>query len=192
MPLHASLGRPIAEIETLNAALVVGSNTRKEVPLVNHRLRKAAKTGASVRYLNAVDYPLNYDASSGCIAAPQDWVKELAGVVSAAGGDVANAEAGDWHKQVADELKNADNAAIVLGALAASHPRAAELRQLAVQLGSLTGAVSACCLWEATKLGLPWRAYSRIGARRCSSRLRWNGHSSYARAPTQSLCFVRA
>ena len=140
MPLHASLGRPIAEIETLNAALVVGSNTRKEVPLVNHRLRKAAKTGASVRYLNAVDYPLNYDASSGCIAAPQDWVKELAGVVSAAGGDVANAEAGDWHKQVADELKNADNAAIVLGALAASHPRAAELRQLAVQLGSLTGA----------------------------------------------------
>ena len=30
--------------------------------------------------------------------------------------------------------------AIVLGALAASHPRAAELRQLAVQLGSLTGA----------------------------------------------------
>ena len=31
MPLHASLGRPIAEIEMLNAALVVGSNTRKEV-----------------------------------------------------------------------------------------------------------------------------------------------------------------
>ncbi|HJS39950.1 MAG TPA: NADH-quinone oxidoreductase subunit NuoG [Sphingomicrobium sp.] len=39
---------PIAELENADAVLLVGSNTRWEAPLVNTRLRKAARKGAKV------------------------------------------------------------------------------------------------------------------------------------------------
>jgi NADH-quinone oxidoreductase subunit G len=39
---------PIAELENADAILLVGSNTRWEAPLVNTRLRKAARKGAKV------------------------------------------------------------------------------------------------------------------------------------------------
>jgi NADH-quinone oxidoreductase subunit G len=138
-PLHWSLGRPIAEFETLGAALVVGSNSRKEIPLVNHRLRKAAGAGAAVSFLNAVDYPANFKVSPGAVVSPAGWVRELAALVNAAGGG-GDVPAQDWHKQVAADLKDNESSAILLGALAASHPQAAELRALAAKLAALTGA----------------------------------------------------
>ena len=39
---------PIADLETADAILLVGANTRWEAPLVNTRLRKAVRRGASV------------------------------------------------------------------------------------------------------------------------------------------------
>ncbi len=40
------LGMSIAEVEDLDAVLLVGSNVRKEQPMLNHRIRKAALKGA--------------------------------------------------------------------------------------------------------------------------------------------------
>ena len=43
-PLCPSLGLSLEALETVDAALVIGSNVRKEQPLAGHRLRKAAIT----------------------------------------------------------------------------------------------------------------------------------------------------
>ncbi|HKK15569.1 MAG TPA: NADH-quinone oxidoreductase subunit NuoG, partial [Gammaproteobacteria bacterium] len=45
-PLFPWLGRPIAQLEKLDAVLLVGSHVRKEQPIINHRLRKASMRGA--------------------------------------------------------------------------------------------------------------------------------------------------
>ncbi len=52
-PLYPALGCSIAELEQVASALVVGSNMRKEVPLLAHRLRKAALRGAKISFVNA-------------------------------------------------------------------------------------------------------------------------------------------
>jgi NADH-quinone oxidoreductase subunit G len=44
-PLFPWLGQSLAELENLDSVLVIGSNTRKEAPLLAHRLRKAAMRG---------------------------------------------------------------------------------------------------------------------------------------------------
>ena len=42
------LGQAVSEFETLQSALLIGSNVRKEQPIINHRLRKAALKGAAM------------------------------------------------------------------------------------------------------------------------------------------------
>ena len=49
------LGMPIADVGKLDRALVVGSFLRKDHPLLAHRLRQAAKKGAQISLLHAVD-----------------------------------------------------------------------------------------------------------------------------------------
>src|SRR5690242_15706527 len=47
-----TLGMRIAEVEGLNALLVIGSNLRREAPILAHRVRKAALRGTQVTMLN--------------------------------------------------------------------------------------------------------------------------------------------
>src|SRR5690606_13173054 len=55
-PLYPALGCTVRELETSDAVLVVGSNVRKEVPLIAHRLRKAALRGGKVSFVNPQRY----------------------------------------------------------------------------------------------------------------------------------------
>jgi hypothetical protein len=53
--LQPALGMPIAEVDAVSGALVIGSNLRGELPLLAHRLRKAAvKAGAKVAFIDSV------------------------------------------------------------------------------------------------------------------------------------------
>ena len=47
--LQPGLGLAIAAVEQLDGLLVVGSNLRRELPLLAHRVRKAARRGARRR-----------------------------------------------------------------------------------------------------------------------------------------------
>jgi NADH-quinone oxidoreductase subunit G len=49
------------EIEKADLVLLVGSNLRKELPLVNHRVRKATLSGAKVFAINPSEFDFNYD-----------------------------------------------------------------------------------------------------------------------------------
>ena len=54
-PPCPTLGQPIEALEDINAALLIGSNPRKDQPIIGHRLRKAAVAGAQVMFINPVD-----------------------------------------------------------------------------------------------------------------------------------------
>jgi NADH-quinone oxidoreductase subunit G len=150
-PVFPWLGCSIADLERQQAILVVGSNLRMEVPILAHRVRKAARAGAEVAFLNPVDYP--YYFKRLFVEAPVGrMVQGLAGVVlaaaEAAGASVPDAVAGmadevtieELHRAAAKSLIGKERALILLGHLAERHPQFADLRALAAALAKLTGA----------------------------------------------------
>ncbi len=78
------LGMPIAEVGTLDRALVIGSFLRKDHPLLAHRLRQAAKKGAQISSLNAVADDWLIAVRHSYVAPPSQLPRALAQIVVAA------------------------------------------------------------------------------------------------------------
>ncbi len=143
------LGLKIADIERLEGILVVGSNLRHEMPLLAHRIRKAAVKagGAKVAFLNPRRFEYMFPVAAYATA-ETDLVSELAAVVRAAAetagkpapGVAAGATVTEVHRALAGALMNGARRAVILGTLAQRHPAYAELKALAGMLGELCGA----------------------------------------------------
>ncbi len=114
------LGMPIAELQTLDRVLVIGSFLRKDHPLIAHRLRQAAKRGARIHMLHSVD---------------DDWLIALAGRKV-----VAPSELPEQVGNFEDALRGGKNAAVLLGNFAQQHPQAALIHARAQALAEATGA----------------------------------------------------
>lgn len=146
-PVLPWLGLQIEQLESVNAALLVGSNPRKEQPIIGHRLRKAVLAGASLSYINPIRLDLNYQAVQQ-IDTPADMLQSLAGIAKALGikptGELAGllkgAKPTEFSKAVAKQLKEADSGLVLLGNLAASHPDYAVLTMLAALIANSAGA----------------------------------------------------
>ncbi len=149
-PLHPSLGCSIAEIESRDAILLIGACPRRELPIVNHRLRKASLRGARVMVLNPADYEFNFRVDRRIVVSPSAMADALAGVVAATAerdapapevrelvGDVPPCEES---LAIARALADAKRAALLLGPTVAAHPEGALIRGLAATLASATGA----------------------------------------------------
>jgi NADH-quinone oxidoreductase subunit G len=144
--LYPNLGLAIAEVEVLESVLVVGSNLRHEMPLLAHRIRKAAMKGAKVAFVNPREFDYLFPVAG--YSADQDLVGGLAAVVRAlAGGAGKPVPAGvrettvsDAHRGVAAALASGARRAIFVGALAQRHPAYTEIRSLAAALAELSGA----------------------------------------------------
>jgi NADH-quinone oxidoreductase subunit G len=139
------LGRPIAELSTLDRAFVIGSFLRKDHPLFAQRIRQAVRRGAQVSSLNAAHDDWALPVAARLTAVPSAWVQALAdvaGYVATAKGvpAPANALVNDAAKAVADGLLSGQRQAILLGNAAAQHPQAGQLLALAQWLGAQTGA----------------------------------------------------
>ena len=140
------LGLAIAEVERLEGVLVIGSNLRNEMPLLAHRVRKAALKGAKVAFLNPRRFEYMFPIASYAVA--EDLVLELAAVVRAAAAirsvpvpaGVAAAAVDDSHRALADALMNGTRHAVILGTLAQRHPAYAQLKELAGLLAQLCSA----------------------------------------------------
>jgi NADH-quinone oxidoreductase subunit G len=124
------LGMPVDEVEQLDNILVVGSNLRKEVPLLAHRVRKAAAAGASVSFINPETYEYLFPVTEYVVNDGADFTAELTKVLNAT--DAAS-------QAIASSLGEG-NAAIFLGHMALRHPAYAEVLQAAVKLAEKTGA----------------------------------------------------
>ena len=150
-PGYPSIGMGVDELERLDAALLVGSCTRKEHPIVNHRLRKASLAGASVMVLDVMAHDLNIAPAARIVVAPSKLAGRLAAVATAAArltdrepeglaALAAGVEVDDDAERIARTLVDAGRAAIMLGPQAVNHRDAAALRGLAACLAELTGA----------------------------------------------------
>ena len=145
------MGLGVDELERLVAALLIGSCTRKEHPIINHRLRKASLGSASVMYLDVMAHDLNIAPAARIVVAPSKLADRLAAVTVAAArmtgrepeGLAALAAGVDVDadaERIARVLVDAGRAAILLGPQAVNHRDAAALRGLATCLADLTGA----------------------------------------------------
>ena len=146
-PFAPNLGVSIAELEDQNAVLLVGSNIRQEQPLLNHRLRKAALKGAHIMTVNLREYEFNYDVAGQLTGNATQMVERLIGIALASGelpkslNDlVAGIESTDAEKQIAEYLKQADNALVLTGNIAVSHPQYSALCALSAVIAENTGA----------------------------------------------------
>ncbi len=143
---YPSLGMKIADVESLNGLLVVGSNLRHEIPLLAHRIRKAALRGAQVGFLNPRRFEYLFPLAGYTVA--EELVGGLASVVRAAAAaaerevpsGVREAPVEDGHRSLAQALRHGERRAIFLGTLAQRHPAYAEIKVLARTLGDLCGA----------------------------------------------------
>jgi NADH-quinone oxidoreductase subunit G len=143
-----ALGLPIASVDQLDALLIVGSNLRCEVPILAHRVRKAALRGAHISFLNPTRYEYFFPVAQYVQASAAESVGELAALLQAAGGNapaqltevLSSARVNDAHRAVVESLRKGEHRAIWLGALAARSAHYSTLRALARSLAAATGA----------------------------------------------------
>lgn len=151
LPSFPWLGLELEALDSLQAALLIGSEPRFDQPIVNHRIRKSAMAGGKVMFLNPLSHDLNFDAFQHVVS-PDAMVAELAAVVKVlldkagreapAGFDqlLAGIKPEAAHSAIAEALQSADRAVVLMGNAANAHPRAAALRALAGLMAELTGA----------------------------------------------------
>ena len=144
-PVFESLGTDIAAIEKQDAILVVGSNIRSEAPILAHRIRKAAVNGAKVSFANAKEYEYFFDVAD--YVSGLGLVELLSGIAVAANvkSDAvsvlcAGVKANDAQSRIANSLKDADDAMVLLGCIAGNHAAYSAVRALAAAIANETGA----------------------------------------------------
>ena len=104
-PGYPSIGMGLADLERLDAALLIGSCTRKEHPIVNHRLRKASLAGAAVTYLDVMAHDLNLAPAARMVVPPPALAGALAAVTMAAARVAGGKLAGARHEQLLRKLE---------------------------------------------------------------------------------------
>ena len=157
-PQFPWLGRSIAELERLEAVLIVGGDPRREQPLVNHRLGKAARRGAAIMAINPVDYAFNYGLAARLAVTPGEMPATLGAVLGAAlscgkppGQSMPREQARETasclrglapeaaHRRIAEALCSHGRTAVVLGESALAHPEFSLLQTLAGLLCAASG-----------------------------------------------------
>ncbi len=149
-PLFPGLGMKVADVAAQQAALLIGSNVRKEQPIIGHQLRQASLKGARISIVNSVRYDFIFDVAEEFIVAPAQMFKELKVLAKAAleksGSDapqglaalIAPVKITDAHKECIEQLSAAENSMVILGTIAQSMPNYAALRMLASFIADAT------------------------------------------------------
>ncbi len=146
-PVMPWLGMNLPDLETLNAALLVGSNIRKDQPIAALRLRKSALAGAEISLINPKRVPLNFEAAEQITVRYDRLVEQMHALAVAAGCDLSalegapgDAQVSTQHQRIVESLKSGERSAVMLGNLAAAHPARATLLYLARQIARATNA----------------------------------------------------
>lgn len=143
------LGVEIAQLETRESVLLIGSDIRQEQPLLAHRLRQAALAGARIALANPYRVDLTHAAVQR-VCPPAGMIDELAALAQAlsasasgaVGATIRAARPESAHVALADSLKAAGangKGLILLGALAEVHPDYAVLKALAYAIAEASG-----------------------------------------------------
>ncbi len=148
-------GMPVADVQRVTAALLVGSDLRYEMPLLNHRLHEASKHDAHIYAVNPAHFDFNYPLAGESVLAPSAMAAGLLGLAKAlvASGatppaalaqtiDAAPSDEGDADAVASLRTAGAGagGAVVIFGEAAACHPQASSLRELARFIASASGA----------------------------------------------------
>lgn len=142
------LGMAIADLDTRDRVLVVGSFLRKDHPLMAQRLRQAAKRGTQVCSIDiAADDPL-IKLTARSVVAPNAVAHELAQVAVALAqlkgvetpATLSGVQAGPEAQRIAQSLSSAQQGAVLLGNSAVNAADAAQIAANAQLVAQLSGA----------------------------------------------------
>ena len=142
------LGMKVAELNRLDRILVIGSNLRKEHPLLAQRIRQAVrKNAAQLNIINSVGDDFLVRTHGRSIVAPSRIADTVAAVIKAAAGhkgvpvpvEVTDAHVDESARQIAESLSTGEHKAILLGNLVQHGPERSRIRKLALLLAELTG-----------------------------------------------------
>ncbi len=142
------LGMPVTSMSRLHRMLVVGSNLRKDHPLMAHRLRESVRWGGQVNLINAADDTFLGKVHAKRIVAPSQLAAALAGVCRALAElknlpvpeIAAHGVVDEVARTIAASLSGGENRAVFLGNMAQHHPAYSQLHVLAQEVARLAGA----------------------------------------------------
>ena len=170
------LGMRLAELNNLDAALVVGSFLRKDHPLMAQRLRQAVRKGGaalSLIDLSADDQRVPLHAR--LTVAPSQLAQALAAVVKAAAqqkgvavpAGLENVQVCEQAEAMARSLIEGGKKAVFLGNAAQQSAAATQLHVLGLQLARITGATFGFLCEAANSVGgqLAWALPTGANAR---------------------------
>ncbi len=146
--IQPGIGMPLTEVDRLQGMLVIGSDLRSEVPILAHRVRRAAvKGGAQVALLNPRKFEYLFPHQQ-VVVDGVEVVSLLRGVISACAGQLgqpvpaaaAGADVNEEARILARALLAGERRAVWLGQIAQRHSRYAGIARLGRILCALTGA----------------------------------------------------
>jgi len=148
-----TLGCSIAGLERASAILLVGSDVRREVPIIAHRIRKGAvRMGTKVAFVNPRPVDVRFPVQASLTSNGLGMAQHLAAILARHYARVAAPHRLGWprrwrvsaptpdHERVATMLSQGELRLVLLGALAERHASFAEIRALAAALAEVTGA----------------------------------------------------
>jgi NADH-quinone oxidoreductase subunit G len=142
---------PAAAVDKAKAVLLVGSDLRYEMPLLNHRVHQAVKKGAKVYAVNPAEFNFNYNLAGEAVVPPHHLVDSLLVLAKAAieagaaqpgfisGESLAPLQVTDKAREAVASLKSGSSV-IILGEAAVTHSQASWLRAVARFIAEATGA----------------------------------------------------
>ena len=148
-PVYPWLGLPLEKLEQLDGVLLIGSNIRKDQPIIGHRIRKAAMAGAQVGLIGSVDHEFRFPVAAKAITSLAGMERALAGIVKVLleGNSglspamvklLADVKPDNPQRAIANLLRQGERSAVLLGNQAAAHPASATLRALAATIAELS------------------------------------------------------
>ena len=149
---HASggfwLGMPVTYMSRLDRMLVIGSNLRKDHPLMAHRIRESVRWSGQLNLINAAEDEFLGKVHCKRIVAPSQMVAALAGVCGALA-ELKKASVPEIAKQgviddvarkMAGSIAGGETRAVFLGNMAQHHPSYSQIHVLAQEIARLAGA----------------------------------------------------
>ncbi len=176
------LGMPVTYMSRLNRMLVVGSNLRKDHPLMAHRIRESVRWYGELNLINAAEDEFLGKVHAKRIVAPSQLARALAGVCVALAelkgvpvpAIAAHGVADDILKKMAVSMAGGETRAVFLGNMAQHHPAYAQIHALAQEVAKLAGA----------SFGVLGEAANSVGAVAVGA---VPGHGPLGRAAVQGL-----
>ena len=150
-PLFPHLNIKLNTIEKMETIFVIGSDLRRETPLISHWVKKAADKGASIHFMDIALREYHFPISDYIITDTQSLVENIGLVVKAASTiaqlDVPQhiqeqldnlSEPNATHKQIAQSLFTKTNTLLLNGLVSRSHSDFSLIRSYINILASLT------------------------------------------------------